>query len=116
MNGERMFQMLSGMSKEEREQTHLITLSNKCHIDNFITDEKFYLISEVEELDYAHANEIAIHIKPEQIQKFQESAFNDIIHLLDEADSIYRDTVKWWIKETMIEELRKVGYNVPDGI
>jgi hypothetical protein len=116
MNGETMFQILSRMPEELREQMHLIILSNKCHIDNLIADEKFYLISEVEKLDYAQANEIAIHIKPEQIQRFQESAYNDIIHLLDEADTIYRDTLKWLIKETMIEELRKVGYNVPDGI
>ena len=120
MNGETIFNMLSKMTSDERKQVEVCLFSNKLFNDNLAHEEALYLSSEIENLEVSNAQEVAVNIKPHEFAKMQDKAYCNATtfdsELVSELINNYLYDLRIQIKNKMIEELKKIGYEIPKGI
>lgn len=121
MNGEVIFNMLSKMTSDERKQVEVCIFSNKLFNDNLAHEEALYLSSEIESLEVSNAQEIAVNIKPHEFAKMQYNAYCNAMEfeyseLASELINNYLYDLRIQIKNKMIEELKKIGHEIPEGI
>ena len=121
MNGETIFNMLSKMTSDERKQVEVCLFSSKLFNDNLAHEEALYLSSEIENLEVSNAQEVAFNIKPYEFAKMQDNAYYNTMafeysELASELINNYLNDLRIQIKNKMIEELKKIGYEIPSGI
>ena len=119
MNAKELFDFLSTMSDEIKEQTEVLILSTKQDNERLISEEADFLSSELECVDKFHAEEFGYAIKSREFAFMQKIASGSILcdnEYIDELKRTYEDCLRHEIKTAMIEKMRKSGIKVPEGI
>jgi hypothetical protein len=120
MNGQNIYEMLSKMEEHERKNMELLILTEPYINYDLAHNESLYLAGEIEKLDVIQSAEIANNISSEEFAECQKKALDDFIdehnEELDELANHYFYHLRYQFKEKMIEKLREIGYEVPEGI
>ena len=117
MNAKDLFKFLSEMPDEVKEQTEFLLMSTKEDNERLIREEAEYLASELETIDKVQAAEFGWAIKSNEFARMQNNAWKSVFH--SELESVlceYYNVLRIEIKNAMIENMRKAGVEVPDGI
>ena len=120
MNGQDIYEMLSKMEEHERKNMELFILTEPCINSDIAHNESIYLAGEIEKLDVIQSAEIANNISSDEFAECQKKALDDFVdehnEELDELAKHYFYHLRYQFKEKMIEKLREIGYEVPEGI
>lgn len=120
MNGKAVFKMLEKMTDKELENIEFMMLTNKMCNDNVALEEALYLSTELEKLDKVHAEEIAYDLcnkkGVEILEETRKNFHNSYEDEISEIYNYYNDHLRYYIKQALIKELEKLGYEVPEGI
>ena len=120
MNGKVVLKMLEKMTDKGLENIEFMILTNKACNDNVAIEEAHYLSTEIEKLDKVHAEEVAYDLcnkkGAEILEKTYESFINSYEDEIREVMNYYNDHLRYFIKQSFIKELEKLGYEVPEGI
>lgn len=120
MNGKTVLKMLEKMTDKELENIEFMMLTNKMCNDNIVIEEAHYLSTEIEKLDKVNAEEVAYDLCNKKGAEILEKAYENLINSYEdeirEVMNYYDDHLRYYIKLALIEELEKLGYEVPEGI
>lgn len=119
MNAKELFDFLSTMSDEIKEQTEVLILSTKQDNERLISEEADFLSSELECVDKFQVEEFGYAIKSREFAFMQKIASCSILcdnEYIDELKRTYENCLRYKIKNAMIKKMRKSGIDVPDGI